>query len=192
MKEILALGLKEDDLEAAAQHLYARSKAKAATEDHRRASERAMKERELADEVAATRKELKEFKEGATAREQQAAADAEVNAYLGRVARVASLDRIDAPLVKARLEANPKAARNALAVTAYRLAHERELQQLRRELGADAAPAGAAGKPATGPPVAKPGKGAKPALAIVDDDATGEVRHPSRDEMLRELRSGAT
>ncbi len=205
---LIALGLKEDDLEAAAQHVYARSKAPAVKPEHRAAADRAMKEREYADELAQTRRELKELREGLTTREQQAKEQAEVDQYLGRMAKIVTADKLEAPLVKARLAANPKAAREGLAVTAYKIAqktgerpkpavairaYERELQRLRRELGGEpaAAASGAAGaKPAAKPAKAKPG--AKPAPAVdVETDADAEVTHPSRDQLLRELRSGA-
>jgi len=209
---LLGLGLKEDDLESAAQHIYARSKAPAVKPEHRAAADRAMKEREHADELAETRRELKELREGLTTREKQAAEQAEVDQYLGRITKIASSERLaeklklEAPLVRARLAANPKATRDGLAVTAYKLAqklgerpkpaaviraHEKELQRLRRELAGETTAQPAVGAKPSGKPAAKPAKaGAKPAIAA-DDDTTGEVRHPSRDELLRELKAGA-
>lgn len=204
------LGVPDEDMGLHAKHLYARSKDAGVKPEHRAAADQALREREDAEERAALRKELEELKSGLTTREQQAAAEAAANAYVGRIAKVAISDKLEAPLVKARIVANPRAAREALTATAFRLAqkhgalprpvaviraHEKELADLRRELGVDGVDSSA--KPVT-PPAAK-GKAPVPksATKVVTSPAEspaddgGEVRHPSRDELLRELRSGA-
>lgn len=205
------LGVTDDDMEVHSQHLFARSKNAAVTPAHRAAADRALRDREQAEELRKTREEVDELKKGLTSREQQAAAQRELDAYFDRTVRKAT----DAtPRVKALIAKSPKRARAELAATALELtqrlggampkptqllaAHEKKIaRQLRRYGIADAAaePAASAGakspavkKPAVnGKPTAKPVAGAKPSR----DTSDSESHHPSRDELLKELSEGA-
>jgi len=191
------LGVSDDDMVVHAQHLYARSKDAAVKPEHRAAADRAMREREITDELKATRSELAEVKESLTAREQAAAAEREADVYVRRVVR-----KVDdsAPLTKALTTKNPAKAREALTTTALQLAkklgqlpkasqvvaaHERKLSRELRDLGIEP-PVGAA--PAT---KAKPGAatiakpGVKPSSKAPAPAAKNGV--PTRDEMIAEM-----
>lgn len=208
------LGVPDEDMELHAQHLYARSKAAAVKPEHRAAADRALRDRELADEVKQAKAEVKELKEGLTAQQQKAAADRELDVYFRRVVRKAD---DTAPRVKALVAASPARARAELEQTAYELAqklgrlpkpaaviaaHEKKVARQLRDYGVETGAEPAAAKPVPGKPgakpvaaaakpAAKPGKpAAKPAPAAADDDddRSGEVVHPSREQLLRELR----
>lgn len=203
------LGVTDDDMEVHSQHLFARSKNAAVTPAHRAAADRALRDREQAEELRKTREEVDELKKGLTSREQQVAAQRELDAYFDRTVRKAT----DAtPRVKTLIAKSPKRARAELAATALELtqrlggampkptqllaAHEKKIaRQLRRYGIADAEPADAAAKPAiagkkpavNAKPAPKPVAGAKPSR----DTSDSESHHPSRDELLKELSEGA-
>lgn len=221
------LGLSDDDFESAAQHIASHSKHPGVTPAHRAAAAKAAAEREIADRLAAVERENKEMREGQVTAAAQQTAVARVDDMLARTHRIARTGlAIDgaapaAPLVMARLAKNPQATKDALLDVATRLAaqlsrsgklapgqlpkpaavvraYERELQQLRAELGGDPAPAVAAtpGAPAAAgkakqqiPPQKSKAKPAAVA-AVVDDADTGE--RPTNDQLIRELRGGAS
>lgn len=206
-----ALGLSVDDMGYAGEQAYARSKAAAADPKYRQAADRAMREREMADGHNKTAAELAELKQSLKQRDDQAAADRVLDDYFGRVTRKAT---DETPRVKALIAADAAAARAELEETAFRLAkklgrlpkpaqvlaaHEKQIARMLRRYGVDgSAPAGesdkaekkpdAAGrKPDKASKAAKPAAGAKPA-EHTDRKPNGEIHHPSRDELLAELR----
>lgn len=203
-----ALGVTEDDWEYAGQQMYARSKKGAEKPEFRAAADRMMREREHADELRKTREELEDVKKGLAEREQAAAAQASAAVYLRRIVRKAD---DSTPRVKALIAANPKRARADLGQTALELAekaggdmpkaravlaaHEKKIARQLRDYGLDPPGAPAGKKPGTA--AAATGKklaaGKKPATAAADTGSeqpdTGAITIPSRDDLLRELRS---
>ena len=181
---LTALGLTDADMEYAAQQVYARSPAAAKKEGYREAAERAMREREAADELRAARAEIGEVKKTLAERDQQAAVQRELDAYFGRAIR-----KVDdtTPRTQKLIASYPKRARAELAATALELvektkrplpeikpkellaAHEKKIARRLRMYGIeDAAPAAdpaAPAKPNGKKPAAAPAKGkaAKPA-----------------------------
>jgi len=187
---LLELGVPPQDLALHAHHLYSRSTDASVKPEHRAAADRALRERELADDLAATKKKQADLEEKLTAREQQAQQDQELEVYLGRVAKtVTKLPEEAAPRTRALLAANPARAREELAMTAFTLAkklgglptpaqvaaaNEKRLVSKRASLARQLAeldaiePAGAAAGGASKPnkpqaPAAKTGKPSTPA-----------------------------
>jgi hypothetical protein len=197
-----AHGLGADDMEYVSQLAYARSKAAAGKPEYRAAAERAVREREASEKVTTAEKRIADLEKKLEAKETQAAAERDLDAYFDRAFRKAT----DATPITARLIAKrPKAARAELAVTATQLvnklgrmpkasellaAHEkREVRALKLrgikppEPGAGKPVAQAAGKPSKPAAAAKPAAG-KPAATEADVD---DVKIPSAAELVREL-----
>lgn len=198
------LGLTEDDFEAAAQHIASHSKAAGVTPAHRAAAERAMREREAADKASSAEDRVAKLEQTIAQRDQQAAADRELDVYFRRVARKAG---DDSPRVKALVAADPASARAELEETAFELAkklgrlpkskeliaaHEKKIVRQLKRYGVDSPTA----KPAAG----KPKPGAKPDAAATDKPVTKprveingatvlptRVTIPTREEMVAEL-----
>lgn len=193
-----ALGV--DDMEYAGQQAYARGKAASGKPEYRAAAERAIRERELADQAAANAKRIADLEAKLEAKDTQTAAERELDTYFDKAFRKAT----DATPITARLIAKrPATARAELAITASRLAeklgrlpkatellaaHEkREVRALRQRgitppTPGAGKPALAPGKGATAKPAAKPA--AKPPIAKPSDD---EDAIPSNADLLREL-----
>ncbi len=106
-----------EDLETAARHVYAHSKAGSADPKNRDAVERTLQAQEQADDVAAVKRELAEFKASAAAREQQETTRQQINGYLESTAK-ANKD----PLITNKLTANPAKTRHALLELAAEIA----------------------------------------------------------------------
>lgn len=196
------LGLTDDDFEAVAQHVAAHSKAAGVTPAHRAAAERAMREREAADKAASAEDRVAKLEQTIAARDQQAAADRELDKYFRRVVRKAG---DDSPRVKALVAGDPATARAELEVTAFELAqklgrlpkskeliaaHEKKIARQLKRYGVESAKP--AGKPKPGA-VEKPG--AKPVVKPKVEPAgingatilPTRVTIPTREEMVAEL-----
>lgn len=202
---LLALGLTEDDLEPAARQVYAHSKAAAADPRYKESATRVMRERQVADELAQTRKELTEMRQQLQAREQAQAAEREAQRYMESVVKVAGEET---PLVRTMLAKNAERTRERLAQTAMRLIEEsgetpdpedvvKALEQARRaeleELGIDLDTAiKAAPKKAT--PVAGETKAARTLTADLGTPAqpraANRSRQDERADVLRALETG--
>jgi hypothetical protein len=195
-------------MQYAGEQTYARSKAAAADPKYRQAADRAMRERELGDSAAKNEKRIADLESKLEEREKVAAADRALDEYFGRVTRRAG---DETPHVKALIAKNPARARAELEEVAFELAkklgrlpkaatvlaaQEKRIARMLRDYGVGA-PAGEQGKkPEAGKPAGKkPDKGkaakstagAKPAERT-DRKPNGEIHHPSRDELLAELR----
>ena len=146
---LLALGLSDDDLEPAARQVYAHSKAAAADPRYKESATRLMRERQYADELAQTRKELQDMKSQIQQRDQAQAAEREATRYIDSVVKVTGEET---PLVQTMLAKNAERTRERLAQTAMRIIEEtgeapdpedvvKSLEQARRleleELGID-------------------------------------------------------
>lgn len=192
------LGLTDDDFEGAAQHIASHSKAAGVTPAHRAAAERAMRDREAADEAKALRAEVKELKDGLTANQREAAEQREAEVYVGRVLKRAT---DETPLTQQLIAKNPTKARADLTITAFKLAqklgqlpktraviaaHEKKLARELRDLGIEPPAKGAKPAVAAKPAPAKPGAKPAPAAAAATE-TNGRVKFPTRDEMIREM-----
>lgn len=183
------LGVPDEDMELHAQHLFSRSKAAHVKPEHRAAADRAMRERELADKAAAAEKRVEKIEQTLEEREAAAAAEREVDAFLGRVAKRATAEA--APITAALLAKNPKSARAALMVTAHELvkkhglsefpkskdviaAHERKERRALRERGIE--PPAPGTKPATGKPAGGARPNGKPAAGAKSEETNGHAR----------------
>lgn len=196
-----ALGVSDDDMLVHAQLLYSRSKDAAVKPEHRAASDREMRQRELSDQVARAEAKTAKLEADIAAKEQDAANAREAAVYLRRVVSVVD---DTAPLTKQLVAANPAKARAALSATALELAeklgrlpkaakviaaHERKLASHLRDLGI-AAPGGAGAAPAKIIAKAKPGAApakAKPAADAPTDRVNGAVVIPSRADIVKEM-----
>lgn len=215
---VRALGIEPADYEYHAQSLMAHSPKFAADEKYRQTADKAMREREAADKAVANERKLADLESKLEAKEQQAAAERELDTYFSRAMRKAT----DAtPITAALIKSSPKAARQALLVTTHELAqklgrlpasaellaaHEKKearslaLRGIKPAAKAAAAPVknGATGtKPAATSALASKATPAKPAAAAPAAPATpvpapADPRHvPTRDELLQEIMSGA-
>lgn len=206
------LGLTEDDLEGAAQHVAAHSKAAGVTPAHKAAAERAMREREAADKATNAEKRVAKLEETIEQERREAAAQRELDVYFRRTFRKAD---DTAPRVKALVAADPKAARAELEVTALELAqklgrlpkpsavvaaHEKKIaRQLKRYGVESAAPAAIAPAKDAKPGAGKPKPGAKPTTTESKREPgphpsingmtvlPTRVTIPGRDEIVKEL-----
>lgn len=121
---VRALGIEPADFEYHAQQLVSHSPKFANDEKYRGAAEKAMREREAADRAAANERKLAELESKLEAKEQQAAADREVDTYFARSMRKVT----DAtPITQQFIKNAPKAARAALMVTANELIQKHKL-----------------------------------------------------------------
>ncbi len=102
-----------DDFEYAAKQAYARSKG-AADPANREAAARMIREREAADDLAETRRELKELKDQLAKRDQEVQYREAWQIYLGDVTKAATADTSEAPLLRAQLGKNPARAHAAI------------------------------------------------------------------------------
>lgn len=198
-----ALGLTADDMEYAGQQCYARGKAAAGKPEYRVAAERAARDRELAEKVAASDKRTADLEAKLAAKESQAAAERDLDAYFDRAFHKAT----DATPITARLIAKrPRTARAELAATAGQLvaklgrmpkaaellaAHEkREVRALK--LRGITPPTPGTGKPAVvpGKPAVKPAAAARPAAkpAAAEDDEDAIVI-PTAADLVKELQA---
>lgn len=204
-----AAGYTADDMEYAAQQIYARSKKAASDANYRAAAERAQREREAADKATAAERRVAEIEAKLEAKERQAAEDAALDQHFrGYMAKVTDAT----PITKQLIAKAPKMARQALTQTAFEIAqklgrmpkaselhaaHERKEQRWLAARGIAlpgaqpaADPVAPAGKTAPAPTTRsapKPAKGApaKPAPAASASDTI-----PSTDDLLREIREG--
>lgn len=118
-----ALGLSpDDDFEAAARELYARSKAGAKDPKLRDAAGRLQRERERDELLARTSKELAELKQQLEVQKSATATESAVNEYLDRVEKAAA--KVEAPLVKHMIAKTPKKARARMLEVANQLSDE--------------------------------------------------------------------
>ncbi|HSN26173.1 MAG TPA: hypothetical protein VLT45_07800 [Kofleriaceae bacterium] len=115
-----ALGVTEDRYEHAAQVLYTLAKAKDDPKA-RTAAAQLMKARELDEEISQLKKWREDREKAEKDREQQTAADREVDAFISNVTKAAS-DKT--PLAKSLLKNDPDGAREELQIVAFRLAKE--------------------------------------------------------------------
>lgn len=212
-----AYGLGPEDMEYAAQQVFARSAKAAKDPNYRAAAERAIREREAADKATSAEKRVADLEAKLEAKERQQEGEAQLDRYFRKVLRTAT----DATPITQKLIANkPKAARRELTVTANELAaklgrlpkaaevleaHERkERRALQlRGITPPARPAkpatGATSEPATAKPATKPATATKakpvtPAAPAAADKTTAEERPsaiPSVDDLIREIRAGA-
>jgi len=111
---LIELGVGEDALELAAKQVYARSKAAQADPRLREQAAREMREREYADELTATRREMAEVKQQLA----QQSYERQAQEYIQKVARAAS---DETPILRNWLEKNPARAEQRLADVAVRL-----------------------------------------------------------------------
>jgi len=102
-----ALGLSDDDMEAASKAAWSRSKAAKADPKQREAVEKTAKEREAADRLAALEKRIAEREKAETERENQARVQTMLTSYLDSISKAAS---DSTPLARAHLSKNPEAA----------------------------------------------------------------------------------
>lgn len=84
------LGLTEDDFELAGQTIYAHSKAAGLKPETRAAAQKAARERELADELVATKKRQDALEKQLADRDQAAAAERAARVYLGQLEKAVS------------------------------------------------------------------------------------------------------
>lgn len=115
------LGLTDDDFESAAQQLYAHSKAAGIKPEHRAAAERASREREHSDELAATQKRLKDLEGSIAQRDEQAKQSAAAERYLSSIEKAVVAAT---PLAKHFLVKTPDKTRGQLAEIALALLDE--------------------------------------------------------------------
>jgi hypothetical protein len=121
--DVLAeLGLGEDDYEAAAKDIYARSKAAAADPKAKDAAIRMQREREATDDRVALRKEMAELKSQLAEREQSAKYEQAWNGYLSDVTKAATAEA--SPLLKNAIEKNPARAAKTIRETAQQIYEE--------------------------------------------------------------------
>jgi hypothetical protein len=212
---VRALGIEPSEFEYHAQSLMAHSPKFADKAEYRQTAERAMREREAADQAATNARKLADLESKLETKERQAAAERELDTYFSRAMRKATEAT---PITATLIKSSPKAARAALLVTAHELteklgrlpksaelltAHEKKETRLLALRGikptAKAAPAPAATKPATAPVAkpngqpapAKPGKAPTAAAPVVPAATPADpLRIPTRDELLQELQSG--
>lgn len=111
---LLELGIGEDALELAAKQVYARSKAAQADPRLREQAAREMREREYADELTSTRREMAEVKQQLA----QQGYERQAHEYIQKVSRAAS---DETPIVKNWLDKNPARAEQKLIDVAMRL-----------------------------------------------------------------------
>lgn len=184
------LGIRDEDMKATGEYLFAFSNDPKATDGHRQYAQRAMREREAADKASAAEKRVEKLEQTLEEREAAAAAEREVDAFLGRVAKRATSEA--APITAALLAKNPKSARAALMVTAHELvkkhglsvfpkskdviaAHERKERRALRERGIE--PPAAGTKPATGKVTGeKKPNGKKPATTAEPEHTNGHSK----------------
>ena len=115
------LGLTEDDFERAGQEIYAHSKAAGVKPEHRAHSERAARERELSDELKATKKRQDDLEKQLADRDTRATAAASAERYLTSLEKAVG-DRT--PLAKHFLDKNPIKYRLKLAALTDQLWEE--------------------------------------------------------------------
>lgn len=111
-------GISDEDFDGISRELYAASKAGQADPKLRAASQRSLRERELAEKVERLEKAAQEREQRDQERERQAAVQREVHEYVEETAKLVS---DDAPLVRTMLEKNPRRAREQLAEAAHYL-----------------------------------------------------------------------
>lgn len=193
----LGVGQSDDDWEYVAQQAIVHSKKYADQKEYRTAAQRARESREAAEASAANAKRIADLEKKLTERDQQTAAERDVERYFARVTRKAD---DSTPRVKALIASRPKYARQELAKTALALgqklggmptakqllaAHEKKIARQLRIYGV----AGETGaKPANAKSAGAATNGAKkPAAAAAQPDDGQTITIPSRDELLREL-----
>jgi hypothetical protein len=115
-----ALGLNEDDFEAAAKDLYARSKQFAADPKNKDAAARLQREREERDRLAKNEREVSELKAQLEREKIEARADREIAAFMGTVEKSISEDA--SPLVAKQIAKNHARALSALYAVANEIA----------------------------------------------------------------------
>lgn len=173
---LASLGLTDDDMEPAARQVYSRSKAAAADPKNRDAADRAMREREQGDSLAAMQKRIDELENGIRSRDQKAIAQREAERYIDSVSKAIG---DNAPLVRAVMAKNPDKARYEFGRIALSLAerdggevpdpedviaeYERSRRTELEELGID---------PATVIKAKKPEEPKKPPAKTLGSDAT--------------------
>lgn len=216
---VRALGIEPADFEYHAQSLMAHSPKFADKKEYAETANRAMREREAADQAATNARKLADLESKLEAKEQQAAGERELDTLFARTMRKATEAT---PITQALVKSSPRAAREALTITAYELSQKlgrlpksaeliaaQEKKETRalalRGIKPAAKPAVTSATPAAGAKPA-PGAGAKPngqiapakpgkagAAATPAPAATADPhRIPTRDELLAELSTGAT
>lgn len=166
------LGIGEGDYMLHARALAAMAPENKADPKNRDMVERLARERRMADDLAATKKRLDDFEAQKKAEVQRAENERNTQAYLDAVVAV----KVDAPLARAALKADPDATRRELAGVALEMLEasgeppehaavlteyeRRETKRLKR-LGID--PATVVKKPAAKPDDKAPPNGKKPA-----------------------------
>jgi len=179
------LGIGEGDYMLHARALAAMAPENKADPKNRDMVERLARERRMADDLAATKKRLDDFEAQKKAEVQRAENERNTQAYLDAVVAV----KVDAPLARAALKADPDATRRELAGVALEMLEatgeppehaavlteyeRRETKRLKR-LGID--PATIAKKPAAKTDDKAPANGKKPAAAAAKKPA------PKKDE----------
>lgn len=187
------LGMTEDDFEQAAHAIFAHSKKGAADPKNREALARSKRERELADKLKAVESKLEEREKAEQAEKQTSAVRAEIDQYVGEVAKQVTALAGKLPLAAKHLATAPKSAKQALERIADRItietgalptakavaiAYEKERRQLLREHGID-------------PKLVTPAdaKAAKPAIAAKPVDKkskpTDDETPLTRDDFVR-------
>jgi len=204
-KQLKALGYTEDDFEDVSKILWGLSKTGAADPKNREAVARMQANRELREKNDALEARLAKLEGDLTSQKTEAQQNQVVEKYLGRVTKAVG---DDTPLVKKRLELEPKSTKRALERVAYRLSKKagefadpkkvtRKYETILardRELAA---------KLAEAPTETTTDKGKKkPAIAVVDKTKKGATTEtapkkqngsngsliPSREEMIDRLR----
>jgi hypothetical protein len=116
-----ALGLTDDDYEAAARDLYARSKAAAGDPKHKDAAIRMQREREQTDTVSTLAKQLDDLKRTLAERDQKAEIDNAWQGYYSGVAKTATSETTEAPLFRAALANDPAGTERTIRTVADQL-----------------------------------------------------------------------
>lgn len=118
---LLALGLTEDDFEAAAKTLYARSQAGAKDPKYKAAAVQTQREREKDARIASLEEKIDKLLSGQAQREEAATSEAEISAYVDRTVKAIG---DGAPLVAAMMKKDAKKTRERLRAIGDRLADE--------------------------------------------------------------------
>lgn len=113
-----ALGLGDDDLEPAAQVLYAHSKAGAADPARKQQADKLLREREAVSEVESLRAELRELKGDLSKEREQQTFDQQRTTFLDHTVKAIADDM---PIAKALATKNPTKLRAALWATTVEL-----------------------------------------------------------------------
>jgi hypothetical protein len=118
-----ALGVPAERFEDASQQIYARSEKGKTDPRYREVSERAMREREAADRLAAAEEKFAAFEKRIEAREQARAAERAAERHMSGVFKAAR-STTEAPLLARAFAKNAEKAENRLAQIALELAQE--------------------------------------------------------------------